>query len=151
MVGSLVRQAWITREQVRNHPNVYYIFGDNLEEKGYGGQAAAMRGEPNAIGIPTKRSPSMNPDAFYSDSDFETVKTIYDQKFYEIEMLLKRGSKVVIPKDGLGTNRARLQESSPLIFNYLRNCIRRLEKKFGRCSCKKTKKHYLAEGRELYI
>ena len=45
----------ITREFVRNHPDFIFVFGDNLAKKGLGGQAREMRGEPNAVGIATKR------------------------------------------------------------------------------------------------
>ena len=51
------RIRFITREYVRANPDKIFLFGDNLEQRGLGGQAAAMRGEPNAVGIPTKKRP----------------------------------------------------------------------------------------------
>jgi len=48
----------ITRQMLRAEPGTLWVFGDNLQRKGLGGQAKEMRGEPNAIGIPTKKGSS---------------------------------------------------------------------------------------------
>lgn len=47
-----------------------YLFGDNLLRKGLGGQAKEMRGEPNTLGIVSKKYPSNSLSSFYSDGDF---------------------------------------------------------------------------------
>ncbi len=62
------REPHITRQMVRAEPEAYWVFGDNLARKGLGGKAREMRGEPNTIGIVTKRAPTMNPEAFFSDT-----------------------------------------------------------------------------------
>jgi hypothetical protein len=41
---------------------------DSVQRHGLAGQAKEMRGEPNAIGVATKRAPSTNPKAFFDDS-----------------------------------------------------------------------------------
>ena len=48
---------FITRQYVKAHPNVYFVFGDNEVRRGYGGQAKEMRGELNTVGVRTKRTP----------------------------------------------------------------------------------------------
>ena len=60
----------ITRDKVKENPDVLYLFGDNLLRKGLGGQAKEMRGEPNTLGIVSKKYPSNNKDSFYTDDDF---------------------------------------------------------------------------------
>ncbi len=110
----------ITREYVRANPDKIFLFGDNLERRGYGGQAAAMRGEPNAIGIPTKNSPSNKDDAYFSDDEFDQNKTAIDAAFAEVTRAITNSSRViVIPWDGLGTGRAQLKKRARRTFVYL--------------------------------
>jgi hypothetical protein len=54
MTGKIIRVARITREMVQADRNTVYVFGDNVARHGLGGQAKAMRGEPNTIGVSTK-------------------------------------------------------------------------------------------------
>jgi hypothetical protein len=62
---------FITRASCRANPDKTFLFGDNAIHAGFGGQAAKeMRGEPNAIGIPTKFYPNMRDDSFFTDKDF---------------------------------------------------------------------------------
>lgn len=56
----------LSTQLVRAHPEKIYIYGDNLKAFGKGGQAV-IRDEPNAFGIPTKRYPSWDEWAFFSD------------------------------------------------------------------------------------
>jgi len=105
----------ITRALVKANPQVIFLFGDNLQEYGMGGQAKEMRGEPNAIGIPTKRKPSMSPDSFFTDEEFENNKKAIDKAFSKIP----EGSYVVVPKAGLGTGLAHLPIKAPRTFVYL--------------------------------
>ncbi len=110
----------ISREFVRANRDRIFLFYDNLAGKGFGGQAAAMRGEPNCVGIPTKKLPSSRDDAFFTDLEFEQNKAVIDHAF---EVLFHRTSKaeqtIVIPADGLGTGWAQLKSRAPLTFAYL--------------------------------
>lgn len=116
---TLHRQKWITRAEVQANRATLYVFGDNLLRKGYGGQAAAMRGEPNAVGIVTKKAPSMKPSAFFSDADLETVKPLIEAAIDRITAHLKNGGNVTIPEDFFGTNRAKLAIKAPAIMQYI--------------------------------
>ncbi len=111
---------WITRAFVRKHRDHIFLFGDNVVRRGLGGQAAAMRGEPNAVGIPTKKLPSNSDEAFFTDAELKQNKAAIDQAF---EHLARIGTApeqiVVIPAHGLGTGRAQLQNRAPLTFAYL--------------------------------
>ena len=57
-------------EDVATNPNKIYIYGDNDERKGLGGQAI-IRNEPNTIGIRTKKKPSTEKGAYYTDKEFD--------------------------------------------------------------------------------
>lgn len=114
------RKKFITREYVRVNRDKLFLFGDNLERRGLGGQANAMRGEPNAIGIPTKKSPSYRADAFFSDDELESNKAAIDAAFDEVMNAVSDPTRMIIlPSDGLGTGRAELDRRAPLTFAYL--------------------------------
>ena len=123
----------ITREFVRKHPIFLFVFGDNLAGKGLGGQAREMRGEQNAIGIATKRSPSMNSDAFFSDSDIHNVIVMgaIKDSFRILEFHLLSGDVVVIPKNGVGGGLANLPVNAPLIDTFIKDSIERLVNIYG--------------------
>lgn len=122
----VIKQKRIFRQDLRNNPHVAFIFGDNTVEGGYGGQAKEMRGEPNAFGIPTKWIPSMDSHAFFQDKDYDIVTKAID---VAIQKVIDSGHKiVVIPEDGIGTGRARLHQTAPLIFQYLQDRLKDLEK-----------------------
>jgi len=67
--GRLLRWKWITREELQRHPELIFVFGDNMLRKGFGGQAKEMRGEPNAVGVPVKWRPSRDAGAYFTDRD----------------------------------------------------------------------------------
>ena len=123
----------ITREFVRSHRTWLFVFGDNLAKKGLGGQAREMRGEPNAVGIATKRSPSMNSDAFFSDSDIHNVIVMgaIKDSFRILEFHLLSGDFVVIPKNGVGGGLANLPVTAPLIDTFIKDSIERLVNIYG--------------------
>ncbi len=125
------RIKFITREYVRSNLDKLFLFGDNLERKGFGGQAAAMRGEPNAIGIPTKKSPNLAKTAFFTDEEFELNKAAIDEAFARVLTAFKDANQViVIPADGIGTGRAQLDKRAPQTFAYLRQRLAKLEASF---------------------
>ncbi len=85
------------REQIKAASDTLYIFGDNFERKGFGGQAAEARGEPNAVGIPTKRAPSMRPDAFLTDVDLARLQAEARPALDRLRRHLDAGGDVVMP------------------------------------------------------
>lgn len=126
------RMKYITREYVKANPDKLFLFGDNLEDRGFGGQAAAMRGEPNAVGIPTKKKPSMDEDAFFTDNEFELNKSTIEAALSPVFIAVSDNNiTLVIPADGLGTGRAELDRRAPQTFAYLQRRLADLEASIG--------------------
>lgn len=128
MKGRIVRRQRITRAEIRADRQTLFVFGDNMERQGLGGQAAEMRGEPNALGVPTKWSPSSVPDAYFRDDDWDLIAVKYAilSAFACIQTALLVGRDVVIPADGLGTGRADLPRRAPRIYVIIEGLIARL-------------------------
>ncbi|MCW2078048.1 UNVERIFIED_ORG: 5-methylthioribose kinase [Bradyrhizobium japonicum] len=114
----LIYQQWITREDLRANPDKVYVFGDNIERRGYGGQAKEMRGEPNAIGVATKHAPSMAPNAFFDDTIECQVIVLRDLK--KVQDALDAGKVVVVPADGIGTGLSRLNTTAPNLDRFIK-------------------------------
>ena len=110
--------------EVKANPDKIYVFGDNTDRKGTGGQAT-IRNNPNAFGIATKVHPTNNSDAFMSDKDLESNKKVIDS---DIQKILDQNKLLVFPKDGFGTGLAKLEEKAPQTYKYLKD---KLLEKFG--------------------
>lgn len=118
---------WITRAYVREHRDHLFLFGDNLAGRGFGGQAAVMRGEPNVVGIPTKKLPSNRKEAYFTDVEFEQNKAAIYQAFEHLTLISTApGQIIVLPANGLGTGRAQLKSRAPLTFAYLKKRLAEL-------------------------
>jgi len=104
-----------TVEDVRANPDKIYIYGDNLERIGKKNQSI-IRDEPNALGIATKKAPSMGENAFFTDDEFEANKKIIDE---DIAAIKADGRPIVLPEDGIGTGLASLKNRAPKTFAYL--------------------------------
>lgn len=103
----------ITRTSIQLEKDKLFVFGDNFERRGLGGQAKEMRGEPNAVGIVTKHRPSMNRGAFLTDGYYE----IWLRKnSYDICRLFFHEGIIIWPSAGIGTGSAQLPDRAPLIF-----------------------------------
>lgn len=129
----IVTMKRYSRQDVRSRPGDLFVFGDNLAERGgepdaqgrsnpRAGQAAACRNEPNAVGIPTKRAPSMRPGSFFTDDDLNEVRPIIQDRFRRLADHLRKGGTVVWPEDGIGSGRANVAATAPAIAAYLAQC-----------------------------
>ena len=97
---------------LKREPNALFVFGDNLQRKGLGGQAKEMRGEPNAVGIPTKRSPGMEPQDFLYECDLAEWCHAVD---LNMSRLIHWQELIVWPTAGIGTGLAQLHQHAPSI------------------------------------
>lgn len=123
----VITQKFIFRSDLQNNPDVLYLFGDNLQRRGYGGQAKEMRGEPNAVGIATKNAPGMKPGDFFSDEDI-TLRYRIDDDLAPAYQHLRKGGLLVIPEDGLGTGLSQLPTRAPELDAYLKQELERLRR-----------------------
>ena len=123
----VIRQKFIKRDDLQSNPETLYLFGDNDLRSGYGGQAAEMRDEENAVGIRTKWKPTNHSSAFFRDTHAEEVFGMIDEDLQPVIDHLRNGGMVIIPTDGLGTGLSKLPETSPIIYNYLEEQISYLE------------------------
>jgi hypothetical protein len=129
-------QKFITRDDLRKNPDTTYVFGDNMLRVGLGGQAKEMRGEMNALGIPTKKKPSWDDDSFFTDDDLfdvagSVLHTILSDLESVFDVLDVHNRDVVWPEDGIGTGLANLEKSSPLLWRLIESYRKYFEENFG--------------------
>lgn len=113
----------ITRDKVKENPDVLYLFGDNIVRQGLGGQAKEMRGEPNTLGIVSKKYPSNSLSSFYSDEDFYSWLEVFSSDIKNLAESVNSGKyrAIVIPPIGVGL--ADLPNKAPRIWNYLKTTL----------------------------
>lgn len=109
---------WITRDMVQAEPDARFVFGDNAARVGLGGQAKAMRGEPNAIGVATKRHCFGGSDQFFSDDQVDAL-AIVDKDIDLVVTALSQGRTVYVPLDGLGTGLSELPSRAPALHKHI--------------------------------
>lgn len=114
MTGQVKYLPWITRSMLRAEPDARFVFGDNAERWGKGGQAKECRDEPNALGVATLYAPGR----FYKPDDFEALSTVMSD-LTKVGAALSWGETVYVPLDGLGTGLARLPEHVPALANLI--------------------------------
>jgi hypothetical protein len=117
-----------TSKLLRTNSDKLFLFGDNNQRVGTGGQAV-IRNEANAMGISTKLLPKNTADAFMTDSDLANNKATINNDIYKAkERALKEGKTIVLPKGGFGTGLAKLATKAPQTFAYLN---KRLQEEFN--------------------
>jgi hypothetical protein len=115
----VVFQKWVTRSNLRDNPQNIYVFGDNVQRSGMGGQAKEMRGEPNALGVVTKWAPSLAARAFFDDS--AACKMRVERDLLRVQKVLDLGKTVVVPADGIGTGLAHLHIVAPTLDRFIKD------------------------------
>jgi hypothetical protein len=117
----IVQKEWFTTEQIRKDRNVLFVFGDNKERTGKGGQAKVCRDEPNCIGVITKARASHGSESDYlNDYDLAVNIMLITRDFMPIINHLKQGKTIVFPGDGIGTGLAKLEEKAPQTFMFVK-------------------------------
>jgi hypothetical protein len=122
----IIYQKLICRPDLRANPDVFYLFGDNEQRVGLGGQAREMRGEPNAVGIRTKKRPGMDQNDFWSDQHFDLYCKLIDEDFHPVYEAIRVGHLLVVPLDGLGTGLSALPTVAPRLLAHINGHIRTL-------------------------
>jgi len=112
---------WSVKD-VKANPDKIFIYGDNDLRTGKGGQAI-IRGLSNTMGIRTKKKPTYDKDAFYTDLELESNKKKIFEDINSIKLELLFGKTIFLSRGGYGTDRAKLQEKAPLTFDYLNKML----------------------------
>lgn len=117
----VLRQHRIYRIDIQANRQALYIFGDNLNRQGFGGQAKEMRGEPNSFGIATKRSISHNyPDDYFFDEQDDVIPILTKEfEFLKLAITTKQPAAIIIPADGIGTGLSKMPEYAPKALEYI--------------------------------
>lgn len=114
-------KSFYNRDIANRSQSTIFVFGDNLVKKGTGGQAC-IRYTENSYGIPTKRSPSNSPNAFFADRRDEEEAVLKS-----LRRLYKMGketrSTIIFPNKGLGTGLAKMEKTSPILFQKMCSII----------------------------
>jgi len=107
-------------EQCRLNFKSLFIFGDSLERYGEAGQAIIRR-EVNSIGIATKKKPSMQENAFFTDVEYEQNCKLIDEDIQRVKDYAQEKGyiSVIFPQMGIGTGLADMQRKCPKTFLYL--------------------------------
>ncbi len=126
---TVLRWPNVTRARVRHDRSVVFVYGDNMEGRGLGGQAREMRGEPNTIGVPTKWRPGRKARDYFTDADLRDrdVWHAIHGAFERVRAALRDGKTVVIPADGLGSGRAELPTRAPKLYAMIEAAIASLD------------------------
>ncbi len=111
-----------TCEDVKKNPNYLFVYGDNDEKRGRGGQAI-IRGLSNTIGIPTKKAPNNLPESFYTDIEYEKNIKKIDVAIQRILIKSEKYDAIILPEDGFGTGLAKLPLFAPKTLEYLNEQI----------------------------
>lgn len=123
----IIKQKFISRQDVHANPNYLYIFGDNFERCGMGGQAKEMRYCANSYGITTKRKAAHGHSNCYLWDEESDAWAIVNADFDVLEVLMRRYDAVVIPEDGIGTGLAKLQKTAPRLLAHINNRLENLK------------------------
>jgi hypothetical protein len=119
------------RAYLRANPDKLFVFGDNWARTGHGGQARESRGEPNAIGIRTKKAPTYEEQDFLTDAEYSVNVTKILADFELVFLALRQGKTVVWPADGIGTGIARLPARAPETLRFINTIIGSLKAVYG--------------------
>lgn len=109
-----------TPELLRENPEKIYVFGDNMKRYGKRGQAV-IRNEPNAYGVATKRYPSMEDWAFFSDKSDEFDCVIKDLRGL---YTLSKTHTIVFPEAGIGTGLAKMELKSFALWSKMNSILK---------------------------
>lgn len=120
---AILYQKIVNRDDLKKNPTVLYLFGDNDKREGFGGQAAEMRGESNAVGVRTKRAPGRDNESYWYDKSFDQNCQKIDEDLNRARAHLRRGGIIVIPSDGIGTGFAQMERRCPRTFNVLQQSL----------------------------
>lgn len=116
-----------TPQEVKCLPDALFVFGDNIIRTGRGGQAC-IRHCKNSIGIATKKAPTRDRDAYFTDRHQEKWKRKIELDIQHLLHAIKHGEKkykyLVFSQAHLGTGLAKLHLKAPKLYAWLQQRLR---------------------------
>lgn len=134
----------LSQKLCSDNPDSFVVFGDNLINKGRAGQAI-IRYEPNSIGVPTKKLPSMNANAFFSDSNLEYKKvSVVLEKLKKLDVA---GKTIILPSEMFGSGLAQVSIRAPKIWKLIQDFYEHAKKQTKEKKMKKLNEvsHFKSE------
>lgn len=107
-------------EQCRVNFDTLFIYGDNLERVGMGGQAI-IREQKNSLGFVTKKAPGAGKDDYFTDEEFAENCKIIEEEIVKIKKYADEYDykAIAFPFMGLGTGLSEMPLRCPQTFFYL--------------------------------
>ena len=116
----------ISREYVQSHPDEIFVYSENYLREGYGEESKEMRGEPNTVGIVTRKKSGTTEDSFFNDLEFEENKIKINEGIKEIISFIDEGKKINFPTQGIGTDSSQLKLRAPKTYEFLIQTLKAL-------------------------
>lgn len=131
-LGKVVRVRSLHLQSVRAHPDTLFVFNDNMQRSGGAPLAREIRGEPNAVGIPTKREPANREGSYFNNSDLDdpAVRGAIHAALDRLQEHLDNGGNVVLPAEGIGVGLSGLKDHAPLIYRMVNGRLQELEAQY---------------------
>lgn len=96
------RTKFISEEDLDNHSDWIFVFGDNLIRKGYGG-AAKLRDHAQSYGFITKKYPDWKDTSFYTPEEYRPV---FEQELAKLVKMIQDNPNKMFIISKLGSNLA---------------------------------------------
>lgn len=131
----ILYSGWYSPALCQRHPDKVFVFGDNLMRFGKGGQAV-IRDEPNALGVSTKRKPSMGKGSFFTEGNGPDLDLVL-RDLRRVWDALKAGKTIVIPvvegtqAPSLGLERAELKQRAPSLYATIETHVKEMVETYG--------------------
>lgn len=112
---ALIRVHYVTKNLVRENRHLFFLVEDDLL-----GWDNWLLGEPNAIAIPVRKTPT----SFFSDDEYEANVMVLDKALSRIP----KGQHGMMSILGIGNNVGRLPTNAPRTYGYLQDRLHILER-----------------------
>lgn len=111
----------ITAQICRRYTKIIFVFGDNVQREGYGGQAI-IRDEPNSFGIRTKKAPTTKDWAYFTDDNLVEFSNLVKNDLKHLKEL-QITNPIAFLSSGYGNGMAELPTRAPQCYDFLRHQI----------------------------
>jgi len=109
---------WSSADLMDALPGMVWVFGDNVDRRGCGGQAC-IRYVPGAFGIPTKLGPGVLEHHYFSDTYYHTHRKYIDDAMDQLCDMWNQGRVIVLSENGYGNGLAQLDVVAPKLYSHL--------------------------------